>query len=187
MADLLDAIDDKLAQWLQAQPVFFVATAPRSDHGLVNLSPKGLAGTFSVIDDHTVAYLDLTGGENETAAHLAQNERLTLMFCSFDEKPLIVRLYGKGRTIRPQDPEWMEMHSLFPTYPGERQIVVLHIESVMSTCGFAVPFFEYKGDRPKLNEWAQSMGVERLDEYRHARNENSIDGYPTYLFEDKPA
>ena len=141
--------------------------------------------SLRILNEKCVAYLDLTGSENETAAHIAQNGRLTLMFCSFDEQPRIVRLYGRGRVVRPRDAAWEEMHPMFPEYPGERQIIVLEIESIMSTCGFAVPLYEYKGERDKLLEFACSMGEEKMDEYRHQRNQKSIDGLPTFLFEDQ--
>jgi len=174
-------LNERLREFILAQHIFFNASAPND--GRVNVSPKGL-DTFRILSDQQVAYLDLTGGENETAAHVAENGRLTLMFCSFQEKPLIVRLYGRGRIVRRRDPDWADLHAHFPTLPGERQIVVLDIESIMSTCGFAVPFFEYQGQRDKLTEWAAKMGEEKIEEYQHARNERSIDGHPTWLFED---
>lgn len=182
MAKFDTALNDSLRHFLATQHVFFTASAP--DEGRINLSPKGL-DTFRVLDDHRVAYLDLTGSENETAAHLAENGRLTLMFCSFGEKPLIVRLYGRGRTVRPQDEEWADLHDSFPSYPGERQIVVLDIESIMSTCGFAVPRFEYQGERENLLDFACNMGEAGMDEYRHKKNQTSIDGLPTYLYQDR--
>lgn len=184
MAKFDTQLNDHLKEFIAAQHIFFNASAP--DEGRINVSPKGL-DCFRVLDDNTVGYLDLTGSENETAAHLAQNDRLTLMFCSFADKPLIVRLYGKGRIVRPQDEDWTSIHRHFPSLPGERQIVLLHIESIMSTCGFAVPRYEFQGQREMLTDWACNMGEQRLDEYRHQRNQTSIDGQPTYLFEDKPA
>lgn len=182
MAKFDSELNDSLRHFLAAQHVFFTASAPAE--GRINLSPKGM-DTFRVLDDRRVAYLDLTGSENETAAHLAENGRLTLMFCSFGEKPLIVRLYGRGRVVRPQDPEWNDLHEFFPSYPGERQIVVLELDSLMSTCGFAVPRFEYLGDRENLLDFACSMGEEKMDEYRHKKNQTSIDGLPTYLYQDR--
>jgi hypothetical protein len=146
------------------------------------MSPKGL-DTFRILSDKRVAYLDLTGSECETAAHIAENGRLTLMFCSFDEKPLIVRLYGRGFVVRPRDAAWAELRTHFPDVPGERQIIGLDIESIMTTCGFAVPMYEFKGDRQQLTEFTCKMGDERMDEYRRAKNQTSIDGLPTYLFD----
>lgn len=176
-------LNEKLREFITAQHIFFNASAP--NEGRINVSPKG-QDSLRILSDHRVAYLDLTGGENETAAHVAENGRLTLMFCSFHDKPLIVRLYGKGSIVRKQDPEWDELHAHFTSIPGERQIVVLDIESIMSTCGFAVPLFDYQGERGNLRDWSSQMGEEKLDEYRHKRNEQSIDGLPTFLFEDRP-
>lgn len=184
MAKFYTELDETLRQFITAQHIFFNASAP--SHGRINISPKGL-DTFRILSDKCVAYLDLTGSENETAAHIAENGRVTLMFCSFDAKPLILRLYGRGQVVRPRDAQWTELHSHFPTLPGERQIIVLDIESIMATCGFAVPFYEYKGERTLLQEFACKMGDERMDEYRHQRNQRSIDGLPTHLFDDPPA
>lgn len=181
MAKFYTELNDGLRQFIAAQHIFFNGSAP--NQGRINVSPKGL-DTFRVLNDKCVAYLDLTGSECETAAHLAENGRLTLMFCSFEEKPLILRLYGRGRVVRPRDAEWQALHAHFPSLPGERQIVVLDIESIMATCGFAVPLFDYKGERTLLPEWSCKMGDEKMDEYRHERNQKSIDGLPTYLFEE---
>jgi hypothetical protein len=183
MARFYTELDASLRQFIAAQHIFFHASAP--DQGRINLSPKGL-DTFRILNDKRVAYLDLTGSECETAAHLAENGRLTIMFCSFQEKPLILRLYGRGAVVHSRDPEWAELRSQFPALPGERQIIVLDIESIMTTCGFAVPLFDYKADREQLAEFTCKMGDERMDEYRHERNQKSIDGLPTYLFEEGP-
>src|SRR5215813_6721601 len=142
MAKFYTELDAMLREFIGKQQMFFHATAP--SQGRINLSPKGL-DTFRVLSDKRVAYLDLTGSECETAAHLAENGRLTLMFCSFQDKPLILRLYGRGRVVRPRDAQWQELRPQFPPLPGERQIIVLDIESVMTTCGFAVPLYEYQG------------------------------------------
>jgi hypothetical protein len=183
MAKFYTELNDGLRQFIAAQRVFFNASAPND--GRINVSPKGL-DTFRILSDKQVAYLDLTGSENETAAHVAENGRLTLMFCSFEDKPSIVRLYGKARVVGPRDTQWQELHPRFPTIPGERQIVVLDIESIMTTCGFAVPLFEFKGQRTLLPDWSCKMGEERLTQYRHERNQRSIDGLPTYLEEPPP-
>ncbi len=183
MAKFYTELNEPLREFIGAQHIFFHASAPQ--RGRINLSPKGL-DTFRILNDRSVAYLDLTGSECETAAHLAENGRLTLMFCSFTEKPLILRLYGKGRVVHMRDPEWDDLHANFPTFPGERQIIVLDIESIMTTCGFAVPLFEFKGERDQLTEFACEMGDERMEEYRSRKNQTSIDGLPTYLLEDAP-
>ncbi len=184
MGKFYTELNDTLRQFIGAQHIFFNASAP--NQGRINMSPKGL-DTFRILSDRCVAYLDLTGGENETAAHTAENGRLTLMFCSFAGKPQILRIYGRGRVVRPRDPQWSELHLQFPTVPGERQIIVLDIESIMTTCGFGVPLFEYQGERPLLPEFACKMGDQRMDEYRHERNQLSIDGLPTHLFDEPPA
>jgi hypothetical protein len=177
-----DRLTDSIKDFIAAQHVFFNASAPRE--GRINLSPKG-RDTFRILDDRTVGWLDLTGSENETAAHMVDNGRLTVMFCSFEGKPRIVRLYGRGEIVRPQDEAWTPLHESFPSLPGERQIVLLHVESIMTTCGFAVPLFEYKGERDDLIEFACKMGDQKMDEYRHQKNQTSIDGLPTYLFEER--
>ncbi len=161
--------------------MFFNASAP--NEGRINLSPKGL-DTFRILSDTRVAYLDLTGSECETAAHIVENGRLTLMFCSFGPKPLIVRLYGKGWVVRPRDPQWREFRDLFPPLVGDRQIIGLDIESIMTTCGFAVPEYEFKRHRETLAEFTCKMGEQKMDEYRRQKNQISIDGLPTHLFED---
>jgi hypothetical protein len=181
MAKFYNELDETLRKFIGAQHIFFHATAVAE--GRMNLSPKGL-DTFRILDDRRVAYLDLTGSECETAAHIAENGRLTIMFCSFDEKPLIVRLYGKGWVVRPRDAQWSELRDLFSPLVGERQIVGLDIESIMTTCGFAVPKYEFKGHRETLNDFACNMGEEKMDDYRRRKNQLSIDGLPTYLFED---
>ncbi len=129
MAKLYDQITDKLQDFIAAQQIFFVATAPLSPTGHVNLSPKGL-DSFRVLSPHQVAYLDLTGSGNETSAHLQENGRMTLMFCAFAGAPLILRLYGQGRVVLPDDAEWLVLSGLFPAIPGARQIVVAEIDRV---------------------------------------------------------
>jgi Pyridoxamine 5'-phosphate oxidase len=183
MAKFYTELNETLKQFIADQRIFFNASAP--NQGRINISPKGL-DTFRILSDRCVAYLDLTGSECETAAHIAENGRLTLMFCSFEDKPLILRLYGRGRVVRLRDPDWHELRAHFPEYPGERQIILLDIESIMSTCGFAVPLFEFKGQRDQLSEFACKMGEERMEEYRRERNQRSIDGLPTYLLEEQP-
>jgi hypothetical protein len=184
MAKFYTELNDALREFIAGQKVFFHASAP--NQGRINISPKGL-DTFRVLDDQRVAYLDLTGSECETAAHLAENGRLTIMFCSFEDKPLILRLYGRGRVVHTRDAEWQELRLRFPTLHGERQIIVLEIESIMTTCGFAVPLYDFKGQRTLLPEFTCKMGEERMDQYRHERNQRSIDGLPTHLFEGPPA
>ena len=161
------------------QKIFFVASAPAQ--GRVNLSPKGM-DTFRILGAGRVAYLDVTGSGNETTAHLAENGRVTMMFCAFDGAPLILRLYGRGRAVRPRDAEWTQLRPLFgPPLPGERQLIVADVESVQTSCGFAVPLFEHRGDRTLLNDWAEKKGPEGIAAYWAEKNTRSIDGLPTGL------
>jgi hypothetical protein len=175
----LDKLDDKLRAFIADQQMFFTASAPR-DGGRVNLSPKGIDG-LRVLDDRTVAYLDLTGSGNETAAHVMENGRLTIMLCSFEGAPRILRLYGTGRSVHPGAAEWDALLTRFPSRPGIRQIFVLDIASVQTSCGFGVPRYEYAGQRDTLLRYAEEMGEDGIAEYRHEHNMVSIDGLPTGL------
>ena len=163
MARAFDAIPDHLVGWLEAQPLFFVATAPAGEDGHVNVSPKGY-DTFRVLGPNEVAYLDLTGSGAETIAHLRDNGRLTLMFCSFDEKPNIVRLYGRGRTVLPDEPGFADLHQRFPEMAGTRAVIVLDVARVSASCGYAVPRMELLGARPTLDDWAERKGVGLSDD-----------------------
>ena len=183
MGKFYTEITPELKEFIAEQHMFFTATAAAT--GRINLSPKGI-DTLRYLDEHTVAYLDLTGSGNETAALLAADGRLTIMFCSFHDKPLILRMYGRGSVIHERDPEWQELRPNFPAIPGERQIIILDVESIMTTCGFAVPLYDFVGHRGQLPEFTCKMGDERMDAYRHEKNQRSIDGLPTYLFEDAP-
>lgn len=180
MAKFYLEIDDSLQSFIRQQKLFFTASAPVE--GRINLSPKGM-DTFRCLDRKTVAYLDLTGSGNETAAHLLENGRMTIMFCSFSEKPLILRLYGHGRVVRPRDEEWQGFYARFHPHPGERQIIVLDVESAQTSCGFAVPVYELKEERQMLVEWTVKKGEEGLEEYRKTKNQTSIDGLPTHQCE----
>lgn len=176
MAKFFKELDHELNEFISRQLLFFTASAPTS--GRLNLSPKGM-DTFRVITNNTVAYLDLTGSGNETAAHLAENGRITLMFCSFSKNPLILRLYGNGKVIRPSNTQWTELKALFPDLAGARQIIMIHIDSVQTSCGFAVPMFESQQERPVLKEWAEKKGQAGIEQYWQEKNLTSIDGLPT--------
>ncbi len=181
MARFYPVLEDKHRSFIAAQKLFFTATAPIDSR--INLSPKGM-DSLRVVDDTCVAYLDLTGSGNETAAHLKHDGRLTLMFCSFDADPLILRLYGRGRVVRRQDASWAEWRGHFADLPGERQIIVLDIDSVQTSCGYAVPQFAYRGERETLMRWAEKKGTLGLLEYWREKNRVSIDGFSTGLLED---
>ena len=178
MAKFYTQLDDSLRTFIGEQKMFFTATAPVE--GRINLSPKGM-DTFRCLDEgRRVAYLDLTGSGNETAAHLSENGRMTVMFCSFTEQPLILRIYGRGRVVRRGDAEWEGLHRHFPTLPGERQIVLLDVESAQTSCGFAVPVYELKEERRMLVEWSLKKGEDGILDYRREKNQVSIDGLPAY-------
>ncbi|NJL36436.1 MAG: pyridoxamine 5'-phosphate oxidase family protein [Leptolyngbyaceae cyanobacterium RM2_2_4] len=181
MAKFYSKLTPALQEFIAEQKLFFTASAPIE--GRVNLSPKGI-DTFRCIDSKTVAYLDLTGSGNETAAHLHENGRLTVMFCSFTEQPLILRLYGQGKAIRPRHSEWQKFYSLFEAIPGERQVIVLDIEAAQTSCGFGVPLYEFKQQRETLIDWAEKKGNSGIEQYWHNKNQKSIDGLPTKIFED---
>ncbi|MEP7264809.1 MAG: pyridoxamine 5'-phosphate oxidase family protein [Bacteroidota bacterium] len=174
MGKLYDEINLSLKEWISTQKLFFVATAPLSENGHVNVSPKGL-DTFRIIDKTTVAYLDLTGSGIETIAHLKENKRITIMFCAFDGPPKIVRMYGTGEVVEANDKEYISLSALFPLHPGARAIIKINLSRIVDSCGYAVPLFDFKSDRDVLDKWALNKGDEGLKEYRKMKNEKSID------------
>ena len=180
MAKFFDSITDPIREFIEKQHMFFVATAPLSAEGHVNVSPKGL-DSFRVLSANRVAYLDLTGSGSETSAHLLENGRVTFMFCGFGGAPNIVRLFGTGHAVLPDTDEWPELRALFPTYPGIRQIITADITMAQTSCGFAVPLFEYVGERDTLTRWAEAKGEDELIAYREEKNVCSIDNLPTPL------
>ncbi len=167
-------------EFIEAQHIFFVATAPLSGDGRVNLSPKGL-NCFRVLDGNRVAYMDIVSSGNETSAHTLENGRITFMFCSFDGKPNILRLYGKGFTVLPDTNAWDLYAKDFTIYPSTRQIIVAEIDLVQTSCGFGVPMFEYVGERDIHFEWAEKKGAEGLIAYMKENNLKSLDALPTDL------
>ncbi len=177
MAKFYPELSDALQQFIEKQHIFFTATAPIA--GRINLSPKGI-NSFRVLNHQTVAYLDLTGSGNETSAHLLENGRMTIMFCSFEGKPVILRLYGTGFVIRPCDEKWDALYPCFESVPGARQIVLLQIESVSTSCGSGVPLYEFVGDRETLINWAEKKGKAGLEKYWKDNNQVSIDGLPSH-------
>jgi hypothetical protein len=175
---LYDGIDDRLASWLTAQPVFFVASAPLAPDGHVNLSPKGAPGCLVVTGPRRVAYLDLTGSGAETIAHLRENGRITIMCCAFDGPPRIVRLYGRGSVALPGDPLFSELIGLFPARDGTRSIVAVDVERVADSCGYGVPRMTFDAHRDNLQRWAAQKTAAELAAYRAGKNSASIDGLP---------
>jgi hypothetical protein len=176
MAEQYTRLDDKLTAFIQAQHLYFVGTA--GAEGYVNVSPKGM-DSFRILDATTVAWLNLTGSGNETAAHVLENGRMTVMFCSFDKQPLIMRLYGQATAIYSRDERWHELSALFPTYTGARQIFVLDLELVQTSCGYAVPYYKHKGERPTLTKWADNRGAAGIQDYWRQKNMKSLDGKDT--------
>ena len=175
MGRVLDEITPDIATFLERQPVFFVATAPTGADGHVNCSPKGL-DTFAVLGPHDVAYLDLTGSGAETIAHLRENGRITLMFCSFEGAPNIVRLYGHGTAMSASHPEASPLLERFPEFPGARGVIRVLVDRVSTSCGYGVPILRTVEERSRLLEWAEKRGEEGLREYRRENNTRSIDG-----------
>jgi len=176
MGKVFDGIDPKLAGWIAAQHLFFVATAPRED-GHVNLSPKGL-DAFAVLGPTSVAYLDLVGSGAETIAHLRENGRITFMFCAFEGLPRIVRLYGRGEVLEPGDDGFDALAARFPRYASARSIIRAELDRIADSCGYGVPLYQYKGDRSQLGEWAERKGAAGLRDYQLERNRESLDGLP---------
>ncbi|HSF11620.1 MAG TPA: pyridoxamine 5'-phosphate oxidase family protein [Erythrobacter sp.] len=175
MAEFFEALNDKHIAMVSAQPVFFVATA--AAEGRINLSPKGY-DAFRVLSPMRVAYLDLGGSGNETHAHLAADGRVTLMFCNFQQPALILRIYGRGRAVLPQDAEWAGLAAHFTLMPGTRQIFDIAVESVQTSCGWGVPFMTLQGERDTLKK-AHRQSDPAEWEAKMAKRTRSIDGLPT--------
>ena len=181
MAKFFDSILPNHAKFIEHQKMFFVASAPLSADGHVNVSPKGL-DCFRILSDIRVMYMDIVGSGNETSAHILENGRITLMFCAYDGPPLILRLYGKGYTVLPGDPEWPELAKSFDLLLGTRQIIVADVDMVQTSCGFSVPLYEYTGERDHAQKWAENKGVDGLEKYKEEKNRVSLDGLPTAMF-----
>jgi hypothetical protein len=198
MAAVYSQLDERLIKFILDQPMFFVATAPclasSGAGGHVNVSPKGYKDTFAVLDPVTVAYLDLTGSGSETIAHLRQNGRITIMFCSFDRSPKILRIYGRGEVIVPEDPRWPTFAPHFPSLGDasssvpaledafergtQRAIIVITADRISDSCGYAVPVMELVEERDLLARWAERKSADELAAYRIKHNTASIDGLP---------
>ena len=180
MAKVHPTITEALQAFIARQHMFFVATAPASDTGCVNLSPKGV-DCFRILAPERVGYMDLIGSGNETSAHLLENGRITFMFCGFDGPPSILRLYGAGHTVLPGSREWDELSPHFTVYSSTRQLIVADITRVQTSCGFGVPLYEFVGERDLHFRWAEKQGQTGLDVYVHEHNLASIDGLPSAL------
>ena len=182
MGKKFDEIGDQRRQFIEQQKMFFVGTA--DGNGRVNVSPKGM-DSLKVMGDNRVVWLNLTGSGNETAAHLIENDRMTLMFCAFEGSPLILRLYGHARVIHPRDSEWEGLFSMFRPIPGARQIMDMQVDLVQESCGMAVPLFDFNEQRDMLeNYWEERKSGQLLHKYWENRNQVSIDGKPTRILSE---
>lgn len=180
MAKQYDTLSESLQAFIAEQKVFFVGTAAAD--GRVNISPKGM-DTFCVLSNNRVIWLNLTGSGNETAAHVQQQPRMTVMFCAFEGAPLILRLYGRARVVHQNDTQWPALIAHFNALPGTRQIFDLAIELVQTSCGMGVPYLDYAGERPMLVDWATKKGDVGLQHYWQEKNQMSIDNIPTHIIE----
>jgi hypothetical protein len=180
MGKFYNDILDQHREFIEKQRMFFVATAPLSADGHVNLSPKGM-DCLRVLSANRVAYMDIVGSGNETSAHILENGRITFMFNAFEGPPLILRLYGKGYSVLPGDKEWDALSANFKLVLATRQIIVADIDMVQTSCGFSVPYYTYEGERDHAEKWADHKGAAGLETYKAEKNLISIDGLPTAL------
>lgn len=178
MATFYDTIEPQLVEFIARQDLYFVATAGPA--GRVNVSPKGL-DTFRILGPERVAWLNGTGSGNETAAHVNLNPRMTIMFCSFEAKPWILRIYGQARMVQPGDADWDELVGLFPELPGARQVFDVVVDEVSTACGFGVPLYSFDQQRETMRTWAEAKGPEGISDYQRRKNAVSIDGFDTRL------
>ncbi|MBJ6367210.1 pyridoxamine 5'-phosphate oxidase family protein [Snuella sedimenti] len=178
MGKQFSEINDDLQDFVKRQKIFFVGTAAKD--GRVNISPKG-HDTLRILSPNKLLWLNLTGSGNETAAHLLKNDRMTIMFCAFEGKPLILRLYGKAKIYHERDTEFQEYINMFSNNVGSRQIIEMHIDLVQTSCGFAVPFMDFKEERGMLNAWSEKQGKKRIKMYWQEKNTMSIDGFETHI------
>jgi len=175
-------LSEKQIEFIGEQKLFFVGTAAAESR--VNISPKGM-DSFRVLNANRVLWLSVTGSGNETSAHIQEDGRMTVMFCAFTGKPVILRLYGRARVIHPYDPEWEELVTHFPPIPGARQVFDMQVELVQTSCGMGVPFYDYVEEREQLSTWASKQGEEGVSDYWKKKNQVSLDGKPTHIVEGK--
>ncbi|BCU81819.1 pyridoxamine 5'-phosphate oxidase [Polycladomyces abyssicola] len=180
MGMLFSALLPEHEAFIKKQRIFFVGSAPLSEEGHINISPKGY-DVLRIFSPTEVGYLDLTGSGNETSAHLKENGRITLMFVSFEGPPMILRLYGRGRVILPDSSEWNQLIHHFDLLPGARQIMYVNVQEVKTSCGYSVPVFSYSGERETLRRWASQKGEKGLQSYHQEKNSMSMDGIVTPL------
>ena len=181
MAERFSQLNDKHIDFINRQHMYFVGSAAAD--GFVNVSPKGM-DSLRVLGPNRLIWLNLTGSGNETAAHLLEIPRMTIMFCSFDKQPLILRIYGTATAVHPRDGAWGQLSSQFPDYTGARQVFDLDIELVQTSCGYAVPHYEHKGDRQTLDNWADKKGREGIQAYWEEKNTRSLNDRETGILVD---
>ena len=174
-----DTITEPVREFIADQPMFFVATAPLAGDGHVNLSPKGM-DTLRVVDANTIIYADLAGSGAETIAHLRENGRITILWCSFGANPRIVRAYGRGDFIYPDDPDFEQFNAYLPYYHGLRSVIRVSVDRVADSCGFGVPEMTLVGQRSRLSEWAERRTADEIQQYMSKNNTVSIDGLPAW-------
>jgi hypothetical protein len=174
-----DELSEVHREFIAKQKMFFVATA--APEGRINIAPKDME-SLRVTSSNQIVWLNLTGAENETAAHLLESPRMTLMWCSFDQKPMILRVYGEAVQVHSRDDAWEEYASMFPGASGARQFLDLSIDLVLISCGFGVPLYDFVGYRDTLRRWSEQKGEEGLRKHWAERNQLSIDGKPTNIF-----
>ncbi|HEV1997727.1 MAG TPA: pyridoxamine 5'-phosphate oxidase family protein [Candidatus Dormibacteraeota bacterium] len=177
MGKLYDGIDDQLGHFMSEQPVFFVGTAPLDAEGHINLSPKG-NNRVEVLDERTVAYLDLTGSAVETIAHLRENGRIVVMFCAFQGPPRIVRLHGRGEVVEKGAVGYADLAARFPEHPSARAVIKVTVDRISDSCGYGVPLMTLDRERSQMDNWAAHKGSDGIAEYQSTRNAVSIDGLP---------
>lgn len=170
------SISNRNQEFIKAQKLFFVATATKDSR--INISPKGM-DSFRILNENRVVWLNVTGSGNETAAHLLEDGRITIIFCAFEGNPMILRLYGTAKAIHPRDSEWNELIGLFPKTAGSRQVIDIKVDLIQNSCGMSIPFFDYKEERNQLKDWAENKGADGIQEYWEEKNTKSIDGKPT--------
>ena len=178
MAKRYEKLSDDHIEFIEHLKIYFVGTA--ADDGTINVSPKGW-NTLKIVSPNRIVWLNITGSGNETAAHLLQNERMTIMFCSFDGNPKILRLYGKAKMIHPRDEKWDELSGMFDPYPSARQFVDFTVEMAQTSCGFGVPFYEFREERDNMDKWLAARAVEGIEDYWQEKNQVSLDGLPTNI------
>lgn len=181
MGKTYSEISKKHQEFIQAQQMYFVATAPKGGH--LNLSPKGM-DSLRILNSNRVLWLNYTGSSNETAAHLLEDQRMTIMFCAFEGDPKILRLYGHARAIHPRNNDWEELLGHFPDTAGTRQLIEMEVELVHTSCGFGVPLYNYAGQRDALSNWIEKKGEDGIAQYWEDKNNQSLNGKATGIFED---